>query len=87
MNCTLLQRLWAGIFFFLNYQEYCKKEISSIDFANLLLEKYKVAVVPGVYFGEEGEGHIRIAFATNEKSIQEGFARIRQCLTDLNKKN
>ncbi|MCD6234967.1 MAG: hypothetical protein DRP86_08600 [Candidatus Neomarinimicrobiota bacterium] len=77
----------GGYFLFLNYQEYCKKEISSIDFANLLLEKYKVAVVPGVYFGEEGEGHIRIAFATNEKSIQEGFARIRQCLTDLNKKN
>jgi aspartate/methionine/tyrosine aminotransferase len=77
----------GGYFLFLNYQEYCKKTISSIDFANLLLEKYKVAVVPGIYFGEEGEGHIRIAFATDEKSIQEGFARIRQCLTDLNKKN
>ncbi|BFN37650.1 pyridoxal phosphate-dependent aminotransferase [Fidelibacter multiformis] len=77
----------GGYFLFLNYQEYCKKTISSIDFSNLLLEKYKVAVVPGIYFGEEGEGHIRIAFATDEKSIQEGFARIRQCLTDLNKKN
>ncbi len=77
----------GGYFLFLNYQEYCKKEISSIDFAELLMEKYKVAVVPGIYFGEEGEGYIRIAFATDEKSIQEGFSRIRQCLTDLNKKS
>jgi aspartate/methionine/tyrosine aminotransferase len=76
----------GGYFLFLNYQEYCKKEINSIDFADLLLEKYKVAVVPGIFFGEEGEGHIRIAFATDEKSIQDGFARIRQCLTDLDKK-
>ncbi len=76
----------GGYFLFLNYQEYCKKEINSMDFSRLLLEKYKVAVVPGVYFGEEGEGYIRIAYATDEKSIQDGFARIRQCLTDLNKK-
>ncbi|MDD3807613.1 MAG: pyridoxal phosphate-dependent aminotransferase [Candidatus Marinimicrobia bacterium] len=77
----------GGYFLFFNYQEYCEKKIKSIDFSKLLLEKYKVAVVPGIYFGETGEGYIRIAFATDEKSIQEGFARIRQCLTDLNKKN
>jgi aminotransferase len=35
------------------------------EFAVGLLEKEKVAVVPGLAFGENGKGHVRACFATS----------------------
>ena len=42
--------------------------LSSDDFATQLIEKYKVAVVPGSAFGEAGEGFIRCCYATNSQA-------------------
>ena len=42
-----------------------------------LLEKAKVALVPGASFGPSGEGHVRICFGSvNSDGINEGFDRI-----------
>lgn len=42
-----------------------------------LLEKAKVAAVPGASFGPSGEGHVRICFGSvNSEGINEGFDRI-----------
>jgi aminotransferase len=49
---------------------------SEKDFAIGLLEKEKVAVVPGVAFGENGRGHVRACFATSYDQLIEACNRI-----------
>jgi aminotransferase len=49
---------------------------SEKDFAVGLLEKEKVAVVPGMAFGENGRGHVRACFATSYEQIIEACDRI-----------
>jgi len=50
----------------------------SWDFALKLLEKVKVAVVPGIAFGPSGENHFRISFGRSEKDINEAMERIKK---------
>ncbi len=47
---------------------------SSMEFSEQLLEKAKVAVVPGLAFGREG--HVRISYACSEETIKKGVERI-----------
>jgi aminotransferase len=47
-------------------------------FALDLLKKAHVAVVPGVAFGPNGEGHIRISFGRSEKDINDAMRRIKK---------
>ncbi|MDH4462316.1 MAG: pyridoxal phosphate-dependent aminotransferase [Spirosomataceae bacterium] len=56
--------------------------MSSSEMHNLLLNKAKVAIVPGLkeWFGEGAEGHIRISFATSKGILDEAFKRIHQVL-------
>jgi len=49
---------------------------SSIAFAEWLLEKAKVAVVPGTDFGQHGEGFVRLSYATSYERIDEAMGRI-----------
>jgi aminotransferase len=53
-----------------------KKNGNSKDFAIELLERAKVATVPGVAFGPSGEGHIRMCFGRSEGDINEAFERM-----------
>jgi aminotransferase len=53
-----------------------KTGLSSIDFSKNLLEKEKVAVVPGTAFGSCGEGFVRMSYATRMEQLQEAAARI-----------
>jgi aspartate/methionine/tyrosine aminotransferase len=41
------------------------------------LEQAKLAGIPGSAFGEAGEGYLRLSFATSQRNIQEGLARIK----------
>lgn len=50
----------------------------SWQFAQDLLEKAHVAVVPGVAFGPNGESHIRISFGRTEQDIERAFDRIKR---------
>ena len=70
------------------YLLFCNIEKTGYDSAGLqtlLLEKAKVAVVPGLprWFGEGAAGHIRICFSTSENILTEAFSRIRQCLNTV----
>ena len=56
---------------------------SSTDFAELLLENAKVAVVPGLGFGSDS--HVRLSYATSLSNIDSGLDRIEQFVADLNK--
>ena len=40
--------------------------------AALLLDTARVATVPGLVFGPEGEGHLRFSFSVPEEAIAEG---------------
>ena len=59
--------------------------MSSEAFAKLLLEKAKVAVVPGAtkWFGEGAEGHIRLCYSTSKSIMKEALDRIETVLYDL----
>jgi aminotransferase len=59
--------------------------LSSESLAATLLEKGRVAVVPGsaAFFGPGAEGHIRICFATSRENLEEGLLRVRKTLVPL----
>ncbi len=48
----------------------------SWKFALDLLEKIQVAVVPGIAFGPNGEGHVRMSFGRSEEDIERAFERM-----------
>jgi len=56
------------------------RALGSVGFSKLLLEKAKVAVAPGVGFGEHGDGHVRIALVENTHRIRQGLRGIRSFL-------
>jgi len=49
-------------------------------FAEALLEEEGVAVVPGTVFGEGGEGHLRVSYATGLGELKEAMARLESFL-------
>ncbi|MDO4938463.1 MAG: pyridoxal phosphate-dependent aminotransferase [Lachnospiraceae bacterium] len=59
--------------------------MSSMDVSDYLLEKAKIATVPGSAFGSEGEGYIRISYATAYEQLVEACERIRKAVVELNK--
>lgn len=53
--------------------------LDSTDLAAKMLDEAHVAVVPGIAFGESGEGHVRMSYATSDEALQRTIDR----LTDL----
>ena len=49
---------------------------NSWKFALDLLDKIQVAVVPGIAFGPNGEGHVRMSFGRSEEDIEKAFERM-----------
>jgi len=58
-------------------------KLSSQEFAAMLLQKAKVATIPGSAFGSSGDGYLRISFATSQENIVEGLDRIRRFVYGL----
>jgi alanine-synthesizing transaminase len=56
------------------------RAIGSLAFSKLLLEQAKVAVSPGIGFGEYGEGHVRLALVENRQRIRQAVRNIRSFL-------
>ena len=56
------------------------REMGSVEFSKLLVEKAEVAVSPGTGFGERGEGYVRIALVENEQRIRQAARNIRRFL-------
>ncbi|MCL2144674.1 MAG: pyridoxal phosphate-dependent aminotransferase [Endomicrobia bacterium] len=54
---------------------------NDMDIADYLLEKAKIAVVPGSSFG--AEGYIRLSYATSIKLIEEGMNRLQSAIGSL----
>ncbi|MBP2663799.1 MAG: aruH [Firmicutes bacterium] len=56
--------------------------LTSREFANLVLEKAGVAVVPGPCFGDGGEGYVRMCYVRDEATIEEACAAMKKVLTE-----
>ena len=51
--------------------------LGSVEFSKLLLARAKVAVAPGLGFGEHGEGYVRIALVENTHRLRQAIRNIR----------
>jgi alanine-synthesizing transaminase len=54
------------------------RELGSLEFSKLLVEKAGVAVAPGIGFGEHGDEYIRIALVENEQRIRQAARNVRR---------
>ncbi len=66
----------------LSDRTYKGRKVTSIaKWAQILLDDFHVAVVPGVEFGKEG--HLRLSFATSMEVIEKGLERIKRAVRAL----
>jgi len=56
------------------------KALGSLEFSKLLLSEAKVAVSPGIGFGEYGDQHVRFALIENEHRTRQAIRGIRRAL-------
>jgi aspartate aminotransferase len=68
----------AGAFY--AFPDVTRIDTDSRQAADLLLERAQVATVPGVVFGEHGEGHLRFSFSTAPETIAAGLDSMRRTL-------
>ena len=59
------------------------KEMGSLEFSKQLLTYADVAVAPGVGYGEEGEGYVRIAMVENEQRLRQAARNVKRYFASL----
>jgi alanine-synthesizing transaminase len=59
------------------------RHLGSMHFAKRLLTEANVAVAPGVGFGEEGEGFVRIALVENEQRLRQAARGVKKMLAKV----
>jgi alanine-synthesizing transaminase len=57
--------------------------LGSLEFSKQLLTHAEVAVAPGVGYGEDGEGFVRIAMVENEQRLRQAARNIKRYLTSM----
>jgi alanine-synthesizing transaminase len=56
--------------------------MGSVEFSKYLIEKGKVAVSPGLGFGEYGDEYVRFALVENEHRINQAIRGIKKALNN-----
>ncbi len=56
------------------------QHMGSVEFSKFLLTEGKVAVAPGIGFGEHGEGYVRFAVVENEKRVRQAVSNIKKLM-------
>lgn len=59
------------------------RDMGSLEFSKQLLVHAQVAVAPGVGYGEEGEGFVRIAMVENEQRLRQAARNVKRYLASL----
>jgi len=54
------------------------EKMGSIEFTKRLMDEAKIAVSPGIGFGEYGDGHVRIALIENEHRLRQALRGVRE---------
>src|SRR5260221_513637 len=67
----------ASMYIWAKIPEYYAK-MGSLEFTKHLLQEAKIAVSPGVGFGEYGDGYVRIALIENEHRLRQALRGIRE---------
>ncbi|MCC6209821.1 MAG: alanine transaminase [Burkholderiales bacterium] len=67
----------ASMYIWARIPDYYEK-MGSIEFTRRLLEEAKIAVSPGIGFGDYGDGHVRIALIENEHRLRQALRGIRE---------
>ena len=57
--------------------------LGSLEFSKQLLTHAEVAVAPGVGYGEDGEGFVRIAMVENEQRLRQAARNIKRYLQSM----
>ena len=57
--------------------------MGSLEFTKFLLDKAKVAVSPGIGFGEYGDDYVRIALVENEHRIRQAAKGVKKALESV----
>jgi alanine-synthesizing transaminase len=57
--------------------------LGSLEFSKQLLTHAKVAVAPGVGYGENGEGYVRIAMVENEQRLRQAARNVKRYLQSM----
>jgi alanine-synthesizing transaminase len=52
--------------------------LGSLEFSKMLIQEARVAVSPGIGFGEYGEGYVRFALVENEQRIKQALRGLKQ---------
>ncbi|WP_025898517.1 LL-diaminopimelate aminotransferase [Sneathiella glossodoripedis] len=60
-------------------------ELGSLEFSKLLLQEAKVAVAPGLGFGEHGDKFVRIAMVENEQRIRQAARNVKKFLSEADR--
>ena len=68
----------AGAFY--AFPDVSRVSLDSREAAEILLDRAQVATVPGIVFGEHGEGHLRFSFSTSIETIEAGLESLRRNL-------
>lgn len=68
----------AGAFY--AFPDVSRISSDSREAAEILLDRAQVSTVPGIVFGEHGEGHLRFSFSTSIETIEAGIESLRRNL-------
>ncbi len=71
----------GAFYIFPNLRHYSEKLGSDLKLADYLIEKGRVAGVPGSAFG--AEGYLRLSYCVSEKTIEEGIGRLKRAMLEL----
>ncbi|HEY4111940.1 MalY/PatB family protein [Puia sp.] len=79
IRCTLPQGCYVA------FADVRGTGLSSAEMRDMLFDRAKVAVVPGLpqWFGPGADGYIRLSFATSEKILQDALQRIQSTIHTL----
>jgi alanine-synthesizing transaminase len=67
----------ASMYVWAKIPDYYAK-MGSIEFTKRLLEQAKIAVAPGIGFGDYGDDHVRIALIENENRLRQALRGVRE---------
>lgn len=75
----------AGMFVWTKIPEPFNK-MGSMEFSIEMMEHANVALAPGIGFGEEGEGYLRIALVENEHRIRQALRQMKRAMKQIESK-
>jgi alanine-synthesizing transaminase len=58
-------------------------KMGSMAFSVQMMERANVALAPGIGFGEEGEGYVRLALVENEHRIRQALRQMKRAMNEI----